>query len=97
MSTDYSVAWLSHFKSMERAAAKLQAVKPMTVVVIFFLLHLAFQAAAEALLLMLTAPFALVGLPVYLVIGPCRLGCYRRRLHRISRPCSRISRRHAWK
>jgi len=57
----YSVAWSGQFESMERAAAKLQAVIPMTLVVIFFLLYLAFRSASEALLLMLTVPFALVG------------------------------------
>jgi Cu(I)/Ag(I) efflux system membrane protein CusA/SilA len=57
----YSVAWSGQFESMQRAAAKLQAVIPMTLVVIFFLLYLAFRSASEALLLMLTVPFALVG------------------------------------
>lgn len=57
----YSVAWSGQFESMERAAAKLQAVIPMTLVVIFFLLYFAFRSASEALLLMLTVPFALVG------------------------------------
>ena len=57
----YSVAWSGQFESMERAAAKLQAVIPMTLGVIFFLLYLAFRSASEALLLMLTVPFALVG------------------------------------
>lgn len=57
----YSVAWSGQFESMERAAAKLRAVIPMTLVVIFFLLYLAFRSASEALLLMLTVPFALVG------------------------------------
>lgn len=57
----YSVAWSGQFESMERAAAKLQAVIPMTLVLIFFLLYLAFRSVSEALLLMLTVPFALVG------------------------------------
>jgi Cu(I)/Ag(I) efflux system membrane protein CusA/SilA len=57
----YSVAWSGQFESMERAAAKLQAVIPMTLVVIFFLLYLAFRSASEALLLMLTVPFSLIG------------------------------------
>jgi Cu(I)/Ag(I) efflux system membrane protein CusA/SilA len=57
----YSVAWSGQFESMERAAAKLQTVIPMTLVVIFFLLYLAFRSASEAILLMLTVPFALVG------------------------------------
>ena len=46
---------------LERAAAKLQTVIPLTLAVIFILLYCAFRSAAEALLLMLTVPFALIG------------------------------------
>ena len=46
---------------MERAAAKLETVIPLTLAVVFLLLYLAFRSAGEALLLMLTVPFALVG------------------------------------
>ena len=57
----YSIGWSGQFESMERAAAKLQTVIPMTLVLIFVLLYLAFRSFSEALLLMLTVPFALVG------------------------------------
>ena len=57
----YSIAWSGQFEYLERAAAKLRTVIPVTLVVIFVLLFLTFNAAADALLLMSTVPFALVG------------------------------------
>lgn len=57
----YSIAWSGQFEYLERAAAKLRTVVPVTLVVIFVLLFLTFGSAADALLLMSTVPFALVG------------------------------------
>ncbi|KVK86414.1 cation transporter [Burkholderia ubonensis] len=57
----YSIAWSGQFEYLERAAAKLRTVIPVTLVVIFVLLFLTFNSAADALLLMSTVPFALVG------------------------------------
>ncbi|AJX31644.1 efflux RND transporter permease subunit [Burkholderia oklahomensis] len=57
----YSIAWSGQFEYLERAAAKLRSVIPVTLVVIFVLLFLTFDSAADALLLMTTVPFALVG------------------------------------
>ncbi|TCS33061.1 Cu(I)/Ag(I) efflux system membrane protein CusA/SilA [Paucimonas lemoignei] len=57
----YSIGWSGQFEYMERAAAKLQTVIPLTLAVIFILLYLAFRSTSEALLLMLTVPFALIG------------------------------------
>ncbi|WP_194715270.1 efflux RND transporter permease subunit [Noviherbaspirillum soli] len=57
----YSIGWSGQFESMERATARLQSVIPATLLLIFLLLYLAFRSVAEALLLMLTVPFALVG------------------------------------
>jgi Cu(I)/Ag(I) efflux system membrane protein CusA/SilA len=57
----YSIAWSGQFEYLERAAAKLRTVIPVTLVVIFVLLLLTFNSAADALLLMSTVPFALVG------------------------------------
>lgn len=57
----YSIAWSGQFEYLERAAAKLRMVIPVTLVVIFVLLFLTFSSAADALLLMSTVPFALVG------------------------------------
>ncbi|WP_126283713.1 efflux RND transporter permease subunit [Burkholderia stagnalis] len=57
----YSIAWSGQFEYLERAAAKLRTVIPVTLAVIFVLLFLTFGSAADALLLMSTVPFALVG------------------------------------
>ncbi|RJF91630.1 efflux RND transporter permease subunit [Noviherbaspirillum saxi] len=57
----YSIGWSGQFEYMERAAAKLQTVIPLTLAVIFLFLYLAFRSASEALILMLTVPFALIG------------------------------------
>jgi Cu(I)/Ag(I) efflux system membrane protein CusA/SilA len=57
----YSIAWSGQFEYLERAEAKLRMVIPVTLVVIFVLLFLTFSSAADALLLMSTVPFALVG------------------------------------
>ncbi|CAG9222911.1 hypothetical protein WI92_28360 [Burkholderia vietnamiensis] len=57
----YSIAWSGQFEYLERATAKLSTVIPVTLVVIFVLLFLTFNSAADALLLMSTVPFALVG------------------------------------
>ncbi|MCU0937637.1 MAG: efflux RND transporter permease subunit [Burkholderiaceae bacterium] len=57
----YSVSWSGQFEFLERAAAKLQLVVPFTLLIIFVLLYLAFRRFDEALLIMATLPFALVG------------------------------------
>ena len=57
----YAIGWSGQFEYMERASARLKTVVPLTLLVIFMLLYLAFRSAAEAALLMLTVPFALVG------------------------------------
>ncbi|WP_186162763.1 efflux RND transporter permease subunit [Burkholderia gladioli] len=57
----YSIAWSGQFEYLERAAAKLRTVVPVTLAVIFVLLLLTFGSAADAALLMSTVPFALVG------------------------------------
>ncbi len=57
----YSIGWSGQFEYLERALAKLQTVIPLTLAVIFILLYLAFRSTSEALLLMLTVPFALIG------------------------------------
>lgn len=57
----YSVAWSGQFEFLERAAARLQLVVPFTLLIIFTLLYLTFRRMDEALLVMATLPFALVG------------------------------------
>ncbi|MGB5081876.1 MAG: efflux RND transporter permease subunit [Burkholderiales bacterium] len=57
----YSISWSGQFEFLERAAAKLRVVVPATLLIIFVLLYLAFRRVSEALLIMATLPFALVG------------------------------------
>ncbi len=64
----YSVSWSGQFEFLERAAAKLKLVVPFTLLIIFVLLYLTFKHFGEALLLMATLPFALVG-GIWLLYG----------------------------
>jgi len=57
----YSVSWSGQFEFLERAATQLQLVVPFTLLIIFVLLYLTFRRFDEALLIMTTLPFALVG------------------------------------
>ncbi|MGH6624881.1 MAG: efflux RND transporter permease subunit, partial [Burkholderiaceae bacterium] len=57
----YSVSWSGQFEFLERATARLKLVVPFTLLIIMVLLYLAFQRLGEALLIMATLPFALVG------------------------------------
>ncbi|MGH8769242.1 MAG: efflux RND transporter permease subunit, partial [Burkholderiales bacterium] len=57
----YSISWSGQFEFLERATAKLKLVIPATLVIIFVLLYLTFRRFGEALLIMATLPFALVG------------------------------------
>ena len=57
----YSISWSGQFEYLERAQAKLRVVVPFTLLVIFVLLFLTFRRIDEALLIMATLPFALIG------------------------------------
>ncbi len=57
----YSVSWSGQFEFLERATAKLKIAVPFTLVIIFVLLYLTFKRFSDALLIMATLPFALVG------------------------------------
>jgi len=61
MPPGYSLAWSGQFEYLERAAAKMKLVTPFTLLIIFVLLHMAFRRIDEALLIMASLPFALVG------------------------------------
>lgn len=56
-----SVAFSGQFELLEHANKKLKLMVPMTVMIIFILLYLAFRRADEALLILMSLPFALVG------------------------------------
>src|SRR5260221_9109276 len=57
----YSLSWSGQFEFLERAVAKLKAVVPATLLIILVLLYLNFRRFDEALLIMATLPFAMVG------------------------------------
>ena len=57
----YSISWSGQFEYLERATERLKIVVPATLVIIFVLLYLTFRRIADALLIMATLPFALVG------------------------------------
>jgi Cu(I)/Ag(I) efflux system membrane protein CusA/SilA len=56
-----SISWSGQFEFLERATARLKIVVPATLAIIFVLLYFAFRRVTEALLIMGTLPFALVG------------------------------------
>jgi copper/silver efflux system protein len=57
----YYATWSGQFEYMERAAAKMKIVVPVTLLLIFLLLYLNFRRVTETLIVMLSVPFALVG------------------------------------
>jgi Cu(I)/Ag(I) efflux system membrane protein CusA/SilA len=57
----YYATWSGQFEYMERAAAKMKIVIPITLLIIFLLLYLNFRRVTETLIVMLSVPFALVG------------------------------------
>jgi Cu(I)/Ag(I) efflux system membrane protein CusA/SilA len=57
----YFVTWSGQFEYMERAKEKLKLVVPLTLVIIFLLLYLNFRRVSDALIVMLSVPFALIG------------------------------------
>ncbi|MDY6994465.1 MAG: efflux RND transporter permease subunit, partial [Pseudomonadota bacterium] len=57
----YSITWAGQYEYMLRAQEKLQQVVPFTLIIILVLLYLTFGRFGEAILVMLTLPFALIG------------------------------------
>ncbi len=57
----YTLSWAGQYEYMQRTQAKLAYVIPLTVLIIFTLLFMSFKRLSEALIVMLTIPFALVG------------------------------------
>ena len=57
----YSIAWSGQFEYLERASARLKLVVPVTIAIIFVLLFATFGRADEALLILGSLPFAVVG------------------------------------
>lgn len=57
----YRLEWSGQYEALERVKARLQVVVPLTVAVILLLLYLTFGSLAEAAIVMLSLPFALIG------------------------------------
>jgi Cu(I)/Ag(I) efflux system membrane protein CusA/SilA len=57
----YYVVWSGQYEYLQRAAARLKIVVPVTLTIIFLLLYLNFKALTETMIVMLSLPFALVG------------------------------------
>ena len=57
----YSVGWSGQYEYLKRASERLQVVVPATLLIIFGLIFLVFRKLAEATIIMLSLPFALVG------------------------------------
>ncbi|QJR16555.1 efflux RND transporter permease subunit [Usitatibacter palustris] len=60
-SPGYSISWSGQFEYLERATQRMKIVVPFTLAIIFVLLYLTFGRFDEALLILATLPFALVG------------------------------------
>jgi Cu(I)/Ag(I) efflux system membrane protein CusA/SilA len=56
-----SLAWSGQFEYLERAKARLTLVVPFVLLIILVLLYLTFRSFGEALLIMVSLPFSLVG------------------------------------
>lgn len=57
----YYATWSGQFEYMQRATAKLKVVVPITLLIVFILIYLNFNRLTETLIVMLSAPFSLVG------------------------------------
>lgn len=57
----YSIAWSGQYEYLERAVKQLNLVVPLTLALIFVLLHLTFGNIWQPVLIMTTLPFALIG------------------------------------
>ena len=61
LSPGYSIVWSGQYEYMQRAKEKMTLVIPATLAIIFLLLYFNFKSVSEALIVMLSLPFALVG------------------------------------
>ena len=57
----YSLKWSGQFEYMERANRRLAVLIPITLVIIFFLLFVHFKNVTQAVILLATLPFAVIG------------------------------------
>ena len=59
--TGYSISWSGQYEYMEKARKTLNLIVPLTLAIIFVLLYMHFHNFSEALIVMASLPFALVG------------------------------------
>lgn len=57
----YRLVWSGEFENQQRAMQRLYVIVPISLLLIFALLFWVFKSAAQALLVMLTVPFAIAG------------------------------------
>jgi len=57
----YAISWSGQYEYMERAAARLKVVIPLTLFLIFLLLYLNFRNVSAPAVVMTSVPFALIG------------------------------------
>ena len=57
----YTLAWSGQYEYLERAAARLRVIAPLTAGIIFLLLYLNFRRLSDTLLVLGCVPFGLVG------------------------------------
>jgi Cu(I)/Ag(I) efflux system membrane protein CusA/SilA len=59
--TGYSLVWSGQYENMQRVAARLKVVLPITILLIFVLLYMNTKSAFKAMIVMLAVPFSVVG------------------------------------
>ena len=57
----YTVEWTGSYQYAEEAQSRLRWIVPITMVIILILLLMAFKSVAKSILILLSAPFALIG------------------------------------
>ncbi|MBZ5506614.1 MAG: CusA/CzcA family heavy metal efflux RND transporter [Acidobacteriia bacterium] len=57
----YSIEWTGLYQYAAAARARLRTIVPLTLVIIFALLVVAFKSVAESILILMSVPFAMVG------------------------------------
>ncbi len=65
----YTIKWGGQFENQQRAMKRLAVIVPVTLLLIFLLLYMAFNSIKNALLIILNVPFALIGGIVALFIS----------------------------
>jgi len=59
--TGYRMVWTGAFENQQRAVKRLAVVVPITIIIIFFLLFVAFDSGKFATLILITVPFSAAG------------------------------------